>query len=460
MRGLGSKRLTCAPWRRARPFIGATALLLSSTVSALAEDRARQPHAADPGSLAAEANAVRERFKAMGIEYGFIYTGEVLANVSGGLRRGAIFDGKLDTFLQADLGKLAGWQGLTFYTNVFQIHGSGRLKRDYTGGIHTNSNIEAMPTTRLSELWLEQKFAGAAASFRIGQLAADTEFFFSSYGNFFVNSNWPTIAASNLPSGGPAYPLSTPGARLKVQPSSDVAFLLAVFNGDPAGPGTGDEQKRNRYGLNFRVQDAPLVIGEVQFSRNQEKTKPGLASTFKLGVWGHAGGFDDQHVDENGISLASPASSGNPFRHRGNYGVYGIIDQQLYRPAGGDASSGVVVFTRISASPSNRNLVEFYFEGGTIVTGLIPGRPDDKLGVSVIYAQISDAARALAEDAARIDGTRNPLHSYEATFELSYQAQLRDGWILQPLFQYVRNPAGVPGTPDATVVGVRSVITY
>ena len=63
-----------------------------------------------------------------------------------------------------------------------------------------------------------------------------------------------------LPSGGAAYPLSTPGVRLKVEPIKNVSLLLAVLNGDPAGPGPGDEQLRNRYGLNFRVTDPPFVI--------------------------------------------------------------------------------------------------------------------------------------------------------------------------------------------------------
>ena len=64
----------------------------------------------------------------------------------------------------------------------------------------------------------------------------------------FLQSDWPTIAAVNLPSGGAAYPLSTPGVRLKVEPIKNVWLLLAMLNGDPAGPGPGDEQLRNRYG--------------------------------------------------------------------------------------------------------------------------------------------------------------------------------------------------------------------
>lgn len=396
----------------------------------------------------------------LGIECGAIYTGEVLANMSGGLRRGAIYDGKLETFVKADLAKSIGWAGLTFYANSFQLHGSGRLRRDYVGNLVTISNIEALQTTRLSELWLEQSLLNGALSVRIGQLAADTEFFFSRYGAHFVNSDWPTIASSNLPSGGPAYPLSTPGVRLKIEPTKDMAFLLAVFNGDPAGPGQGDEQERNRFGLNFRIQDPAFVMAELQYSSNQDKSSTGLASALKLGAWAHFGRFDDQRFDLYGISLASPLSSGSPFRHRGNGGVYGIVDQQLYRPPGGDASSGLVVYTRISASPSDRNLIESYFEGGTIASGLVPGRPDDRFGVAVIHARISAAASALDRDAALLTGLSQPIRDHETTVELSYQAQLRSNWTIQPLFQHVWHPSGSAAIPDATVLGIRTVITY
>ena len=118
----------------------------------------------------------------------------------------------------------------------------------------------------------------------------------------FLQSDWPTIAAVNLPSGGAAYPLSTPGVRLKVDPIKDVSLLLAVLNGDPAGPGPGDEQIRNRYGLNFRVSDPAFIIGEAQFRRNHGKDDTGLATTLKLGGWGHLGEFNDQRFANDGIA--------------------------------------------------------------------------------------------------------------------------------------------------------------
>ena len=167
----------------------------------------------------------------------------------------------------------------------------------------------------------------------------------------FLQSDWPTIAAVNLPSGGAAYPLSTPGVRLKVQPIKNVWLKLAVLNGDPAGPGPGDEQLRNRYGLNFRVNDPPFVIGEVEFQHNNGEKDDGLATTIKLGGWGHFGQFDDQRFANDGTLLANPLGSGVALKRRGNNGLYAVIDQQLYRPKDGDSQSGISVYSRMSYQP-------------------------------------------------------------------------------------------------------------
>jgi porin len=423
-------------------------------------------------AAAAETNGgpagLRGALEARGVTFGGIYTGEVLANVMGGLRRGVLYQGKLETFVAVDFSKLTGWNGLSFYSNQFQIHGTGGIGRDFVGNINTISNIEALPTTRLSELWLEQKFAGDKASIRFGQLTTDAEFFISDFGNLFVTADWPAITAVNLPSGGPAYPLSTPGVRLKVQPTDQLTILAALFNGDPSGPGPEDAEIKNRYGLNFRVTDPPLAITELQYKYNQEGTAP--AGTIKLGAWHHFGNFADQRFATDGLPLASPASSGIPRWLRGNDGIYAVIDQQIYRPTGGGPDSGVAVFSRISGSPSDRNLIDFYLDGGIATAGLVPGRPDDKFGATFIYSRISDAVRGFDRDLRFYSGSSGPIRDYELTFELTYQAQIRPGWTVQPNIHYVIRPSG--GVPDphaaspavpirnALVLGVRSTSKF
>ena len=410
------------------------------------------PYKGDPGGF-------RKWLGERGIVYGLEYTNDVLANVHGGLRTGTIDQGKLQGILTVDFGKLAGFQGLSLFANFFQIHNTGRIRRDYVGGINTIAAIEAVPTTRLSEIWIQQSFAGDKASIRVGQLAADAEFFYSELSTMFLQSDWPTITAVNLPSGGAAYPLSTPGARLMVKPADNVWLRLAVLNGDPAGPGpAADAELRNRYGLNFRVNDPPFVIGEAEIQHNNGKTDTGLATTLKLGGWSHFGQFNDIRFGVGGSLLANPLGSSTPLQHRGNSGLYAVMDQQLYRPKDGDSQSGVSAYVRASISPSDRNLVDRYIDGGIVFAGLIPSRKDDRFGVGVIHARFSDSVRAFDRDQ-NLFGLPGVVRDSETNLEFSYVAQIIPGWIIQPLVTRVWHPSGDPSR-NAIVAGVRSQWQY
>lgn len=399
----------------------------------------------------------RKELAGYGVTVVFNYTNDVLANVDGGIKRGIIDQGLLETRLTVDLEKAIGWRGLSLFANMFQIHDTGQILRDYVGGINTIAAIEAVPTTRLSELWLEQSFDNGKGSLRIGQLAADTEFFFSDLSTMFLQSDWATIVAEDLPSGGAAYPLSTPGVRIKYAPDPTTSFLFAVLNGNPAGPGPGDPQLRDRYGLNFRITDPPFVIAEIQL-RN-DPSDMSLNHTYKFGAWGHFGSFDDQHFANDGTLLANPAGSGIPEKHRGNEGVYAVIDQQIYRPNGGAKDSGVAVYTRISASPSDRNPIDFYVDGGVVVSGMVPQRPDDKFGVGFIYSRYSDQLADYDRDRAALTGTPFAVQDFEANIELDYLYQIIPGWTVQPDLQYVWHPSGDPDR-HAVVVGARTALRY
>jgi porin len=141
--------------------------------------------------------------------------------------------------LDADLAKIAGMDGLSFRVNAYQIHGC-QLSASNILSLATVDSIEAQPGTRLFELWVEQNINNMM-SIRIGQLAADNQFFISDFANsLYINSTfgWPTIFAADLPSGGPAYPLATPGVRLKFNPNDHLALLAGVYKAIPLEPGS------------------------------------------------------------------------------------------------------------------------------------------------------------------------------------------------------------------------------
>ena len=390
----------------------------------------------------------------------------------GGVKQGSAYEGLLYMVLDADLAKIAGLDGLSFRVNAYQIHGR-QLSATNIFNLTRVDSIEARPATRLFELWVEQKF-GDLALLRVGQLAADNQFFISEFGNtLYVNSTfgWPMIFASDLPGGGgPNYPLATPGVRLKVNPNDHLALLAGLYNGDPAGTGfTGTEQIKDPAGINFRLQDPPLLMAEAQYKYNQDKTAQGLAGTIKLGAWYHFGPFDDVHFGLDGKSLADPSSSGVARTHSGDYGVYGVIDQMLWRLPGGDPKKGVGAFARASFSPSDRNLIDLYAEAGVNFMGLWDKRPDDNFGLAASFSRLSPGLRELDLEKAFFAKTALPLRDYELVVELTYQAQIVAGWTVQPDFQYIFHPGGgtidpinpfVGRIPDAAVFGVRTQISF
>jgi hypothetical protein len=204
---------------------------------------------------------LRPALKTQGITVGLSETSEVLGNPTGGSRCGAIYEGLTDAALQWDLRTTYARPGVIF-ARAFQIHGRG-LSGNNLGNVMTASSIEALPSTRLFELWYEH-YALDGVRLKIGQQAADQEFLVSTTSKLFVNATFgfPTLAAADLPSGGPAYPLGTPAVRLRLDPSDKLVLLAAAFNGDPAGPGAGSPQARNASGTAFRA--ALILIDQLK----------------------------------------------------------------------------------------------------------------------------------------------------------------------------------------------------
>lgn len=406
----------------------------------------------------------RTRLAGVGITYGVKYTGEVLGNPSGGIKRGSAYDGLVSAFLDVDYERLAGWKGLKGHVSGYQIHSTGHVTKDDVGSLVVASNIEALNGTLLFEAWLEQKLVSGKLAIRFGQLAADQEFLISdTAGQFVANTfGWAVLPSLDLPSGGPIYPLATPGVRIRFEPTEQLAALLAIYNGDPAGPGEGDPQERDPNGLAFRLKDPPLLVGEMQWKHGQQSDARELPGVIKVGGWYHFGKFDDQRLGSDGLSLADPASLGEPAKRRGNFAIYGVIDQQLYRSPGEGGKAGVSTFARIIAAPSDVNFVDFYADTGLVFSGFVPGRPDDSFGVALGYSRVSDRARDRDRDAVAF-GTGSVVHSHETIIEVNYQAQVSSGWTVQPWFQYIwcpSDPANTKAIENATVLGLRTSVNY
>ena len=94
---------------------------------------------------------------------------------------------------------------------------------------------------------------------------------------------------------------------------------------------------------------------------------------------------------------------------------------------GSEDPVGVAMFARVVGAPEDRNLVDFYADGGLTFTGMIPGRADDAFAVGFAYTNISN--RVSASD---VDFGEPVARNYEALIEVCYTYQINPGWSVQP----------------------------
>jgi porin len=421
-------------------------------------------------------DGLRTELSKYGISLAIQETSEVLGNVTGGTHTGADYEGLTQMLLQLDTNRAFGWYGGTFNASALQIHGSD-LSTDNLLTLQTASGIEADRATRLWELWYQQKFLEEdRLDVRIGQQSLDQEFMVNQNGSYFVNTmfGWPMVPSADLPGGGPAYPLSALGVRVRARPINSLTFLAGVFNGSPSPTNIGDPQVANPSGTSFPLNGGLLMIAEMQYSYPSlgtmlyaDQPQP-LARTYKLGAWYDTESFPDQQFDNMGLSLANPASNGIPLNHHGEFGIYALADQLVWvDPKETDRT--ISLFARMLGAPqADRNLITFSVNAGLTFHEPFLHRDDDTFGIGMGFAKVSGSVAALDQATAAFTNSFVPTRTSETFIEITYQYQMTPWWQLQPDIQYVFNPGGGLANPSAPtqtignelVLGLRTNILF
>ncbi|CAH2789379.1 MAG: Outer membrane low permeability porin, OprB family [Candidatus Burkholderia crenata] len=284
-------------------------------------------------NLLGDMGGIRSWLGQYGITLQATEVSEYLDNVRGGLKTGGTYDGLTTVTFGLDTQKAFGLEGGTFNASALQIHGRN-LSQYNLGTLNTASGIEAQDTTRLWELWYQQSFLNKRVDVKIGQQSIDQEFIVSPSAATFVNTmfGWPGLPSYDMPSGGPAYPLSALGVRVRGQ-----------------------------------------ITGSL--TNNNER-------------------FNDLNTDNTGLSLANPLSSGTPQTHNGDYSFYAVADQMIWRP-NPDEPRSIGVFARVMGAPGDRNLVSFSANAGIVMKAPFAGRDNDNVGLGVTYIKIGNAAHDL-----------------------------------------------------------------
>ena len=428
-------------------------------------------------NLLGDAGGLRSALWNYGVTFGVQDIDEVWGNVSGGIKRGATYDGVTLFSAGLDAQRAFGWSGGTFNISAWNIRGRN-ISSDNLLNLQTVSGILATPTTRIWEAWFQQSFLDGQFDIRLGQQSLDQEFITSTNSALFINTmmGWPMLPSADLYAGGPAYPLSSLGVRLRGQLPGGFTALGGVFQDNPpGGPFDADSQLlgSTRFGGNFNLRTGALIIGEIQYALNQPSNgemdyggrSSGLPGTYKLGFWADTAPFESPRFDNTGMPLA--LTGGTPLDLRNNFSIYGVVDQMVWRPSE-DSPRSVSVFARLMGAPGDRNLINFSVNAGVTLKAPLPGRDDDTVGVGFGIAKISPAAAGFDMDTSVFSGSPVPIRGSETFIEVTYQVQVAGWWQVQPDFQYVFNPGGGilnPNNPaqrvgNEAIFGLRNIVTF
>ncbi|MEI6437231.1 MAG: carbohydrate porin [Candidatus Omnitrophota bacterium] len=349
-----------------------------------------------------------------GYSVGAVYTGDLVSNTAGGLKRGTAYIDNLDLTLTVDTAKAGLWNNGTFFVYGLYNGGNELPTGKYIGDLQGMDNIEAPRLVKLFELWYEQRLFNDRLSARAGLYNLNSEFDTTEYGALFLNSSFgiePTISGNTTSS---IFPLAAPAFRLKVDPNEHVTVMAAALGGNP-----GDEDT-NPHGLkpSWNNKTGTMLVGEAQVHGDLPLPYGALPGILKLGEW----------------------------YHTGNNGFYAIIDQMLIREKD---EQGLGVFAQYGQAPKDRNSLDRYFGFGVNYTGLIPGRDEDVLGVAFNRAGISSDYRSTGD-----------FDRSEDVIEAAYSLGLTKHVVLQPDIQFIRNPGADPTINNATVVTLRTKVCF
>jgi porin len=430
---------------------------------------------------------LRTSLKEHGVDFEFVYFGAVPSNVGGGIKQGSVYEGAFMMLMDLYSDKLAGYEGGQFHVGGLSIHNGPEFSANYVGDLNKVSLLDFPDNLNLWELWYEQKFLDGKVALKFGQLAIDRDFIVSDYYNSLAGISllnqtffFPTMAFNVWDQpyfpvgyhGLASTPYGAPGVRLRVDPSPYLYLQVGAYDGYP-------DRTRGDVRINLNDKEGALIYAEATVRINQAKDAEGPPGNLKLGGYYHTddfydiyqGSFNafDNYVASKGIPLP-PISPGPASTHSGNYGIYFLADQTLWREVGKEdpAQQGLVGFFRVAGAPADRNLASWGIDGGLVYKGLIPTRDWDTLALAASYLHISDDLRRAQGDInATLAGFGVPAAfperaDYEAVLELSYKAQLTAWWTLQPSVQRVFHPGGrvLQDIPDAWAVIVQTVFRF
>lgn len=382
-------------------------------------------------TLTGDWGGVRTDWSGRGITLEAVFKGDVLSNLSGGIKRGTKYMDYWDLRLRADAEKLLGWNNTTAFLQLISSHG-GKLNATNVGSFMGVDNIEVPAnTTKLFHAWLERSFFDEKFSVLAGLYPVDSQFYVTDATAIFLHPTGGMGAevAQTGVNGPSIFPTSSFGFRAMWQPTPAYYFQAALVDGVP-----GDPSNRKGTHIRFDRGDGTLAIMETGIRPAVEISK------YAVGYWRYTPRFND---------LVETDASDNPVR-RVNRGAYFLAEQTVFREKD-DSSRGLTLFFRYGVANGDVNTLDYSYSLGLRYKGLLPGRDEDEFGILLTRGHAGAKFRQAAA---------TTLATNETALEITYRAKVTRWLAIQPTLQRIANPGHDPTLGDAWIGGARFEIAF
>ena len=205
-----------------------------------------------------------------------------------------------------------------------------------------------------------------------------------------------------------------------------------------------------------------MAVGQLTYKHHQGRQENGLPGSATFGGY---------YLSSKFSGLAEPTRT-----WRGNYGLYFIADQMIYRSdwpeyhgpshldseagyservkqpyyprttSAADRPKGLTAWWAAYLAPQEDiNTQTYQLAGGLVYQGLVPNRDRDVTAFCVIYGNFSD--KLSGQDA-------------ETVIELNHRLQVSPWCYITPDIQYIINPDGRHNIDNALVLGAEASFNF
>lgn len=377
-----------------------------------------------------------------GVTFDFNYINDLQSDLTGNQTHHITNFGRIRGSVTIDLQKMADFDGKIFVTGMWQF---GKNLGAQLNTFTSPSSIAGYNSFRLDEAWYEQGLWEHKIRVKVGQIAAVNDF--GQTGLFLMNDETGYSPNINFYPLQPFSPAGKPGVVLTLDPSGKDEGIYVkggVFTA------YADAYHPDTSGLDWRNDFNYGAAGTVEVGYHAANGDyPGV---YKLGV-----SFND-------ISRYHDLQTGAA--KSGDLVAYFTYQKTVWRPLGADGKldrdRGLDLLLQAMGAPEDRNPIRFEGLLGAVYHGPFASRPQDKVGLGIIFA---DASSALSSDNRHSGAPGSGSLGTQVALELSYQYNPTPWFSIQPDLQYIVNPVG-PNNPQAShrdnilIVGLKTILRF